>query len=326
MHFLRWPAVILLTSCLPLFAQTRTVAITVDDLPYAGRTDRELTARDTVFAEEVNRNLLRAFRNHKVPVTGFVNGKRMEALGQKPGSQILRHWLVQGLDLGNHTYSHPDINNLTVAQIEDEIVLGETAIVPLTKAVGRKPEFFRFPMNHTGDTKEKHDAIAWFLARHGYKLATCTIDNSDYLFNNAYLRMLEQGDRTGARKLRTEYLEYTSSEIDYYAALNKRVLGYEAPQVMLLHANRLNAAVIDDLLKMFETKKYRFISLGSAESDKAYSIPDTFITPYGPMWGYRWAKELNVHVDGKLEPEPPQWLFDYIGRTNKRGSLHFTVP
>ena len=307
-------------------AQAQSVAITVDDLPYAGRTDRALTTRDTASAEEVNRNLLIAFRNHKVPVTGFVNGKRIEALGQEPGSQILRLWLVQGLDLGNHTYSHPDINNLTVPQIEDEIVRGETVILPLMKEAGLKPEFFRFPMNHTGDTKEKHDAISSFLKRHGYKLATCTIDNSDYLFNDAYLRMLEQGDKSGARKLRVEYLKYTSSEIDYYAALNKRVLGYEPPQVMLLHANRLNAAVIDDLLKMFEAKKYTFVSLSSAESDKAYSIPDTFITRYGPMWGYRWAKELSVHVDGKQEPEPPQWVFDFIERTNKRGSLHFTVP
>ena len=326
MHSIRWLAVFLLASCLPLPAQNRTVAITVDDLPYAGRTDRALTTRDTAFAEEVNRNLLSAFRNHKVPVTGFVNGKRIETLGLVTGSQILRQWLVRGLDLGNHTYSHLDANSLTVPQIEDEIVRGETAILPLMNEAGRKPQFFRFPMNHTGDTKEKHDAIASFLVRHGYKLATCTIDNSDYLFNDAYLRMLEQGDKSSARKLRIEYLAYTSSEIDYYAALNRRVLGYEPPQVMLLHANRLNAAVIGDLLKTFEAKKYTFISLSAAESDKAYSIPDTFITPYGPMWGYRWAKELNVHVDGKQEPEPPQWVSDSIERTNKRGSLHFTVP
>lgn len=326
MHFLRWLAVVLFMSSLMALAQAQSVAITVDDLPYAGRTDRELTTADTAFAEEVNRNLLIAFRNHKVPVAGFVNGKRIEALGQEPGAQILRHWLVQGLDLGNHTYSHLDANSLTVPQIEDEIVRGETAILPLMNEARRKPQFFRFPMNHTGDTKEKHDAIASFLTRHGYKLATCTIDNSDYLFNDAYLRMLEQGDNSGARKLRVEYLKYTSSEIDYYAALNKRVLGYEPPQVMLLHANRLNAAVIDDLLKLFEAKKYTFVSLSSAEADNAYSIPDTFITPYGPMWGYRWAKELNVHVEGKLEPEPPQWIFDYLERTNKRGSLHFTVP
>jgi len=42
-------------------------------------------------------------------------------------------------------------------------------------------------MNHTGDTQDKHDQIAAFLSQRGYRLATCTVDNSDYLFNDAYL-------------------------------------------------------------------------------------------------------------------------------------------
>ncbi len=26
------------------------------------------------------------------------------------------------------------------------------------------------------------------------------------------------------------------------------------------------------------------------------------------MWGYRWAKELNVKVNGRDEPNPPAWI------------------
>jgi hypothetical protein len=100
-------------------------------------------------------------------------------------------------------------------------------------------------MNHTGDSKEKHDLIAAFLSQRGYQLATCTIDNSDYLFNDAYVWMLAKSDAEAAKKLRAEYLAYTSQEIDYYAGLNKQVFGYEPPQVMLLHDNRLNADVIN---------------------------------------------------------------------------------
>jgi hypothetical protein len=29
------------------------------------------------------------------------------------------------------------------------------------------------------------------------------------------------------------------------------------------------------------------------------------------MWGYRWARERNVKVDGSLEPEPPPWIGEY---------------
>jgi hypothetical protein len=179
------------------------------------------------------------------------------------------------------------------------------------KEAGKKLEFFRFPMNHTGDTKVKHDRIAAFLSQRGYRLATCTIDNSDYLFNDSYVRMLAKNDNAAAQKLRLEYLAYTSDEIDYYAALNKQVFGYEPPQVMLLHVNRLNADVIEQVLTQFETKLYKFVSLDAAQSDAAYRTPDTYITKYGPMWGYRWAKERNVKVNGSLEPDPPKWILEY---------------
>ena len=308
MWLLRCFLLALLLLCLRATAQQRTVSITVDDLPYVSRTHTALTLTDVNHARQVNRKLLVAFKKHRIPVTGFVNEGRVEGLGVKAGSQILRQWIREGLDLGNHTYSHSDINELSVPQIEDEILRGETTVALLMKEAGKRPEFFRFPMNHTGDTTAKHDAIAVFLTQHGYKLATCTIENSDYLFNDAYVRILAQKDEKTAKKLRLEYLAYTGSEIDYYASLSKQVLGYEPPQVMLLHDNRLNADVIKGLLELFVRKNYKFVSLATAQSDPAYSIPDTFITQYGWMWGYRWAKELNVQVNGRLEPEPPQWV------------------
>jgi len=274
------------------FAKSRTVAVTVDDLPYAVR-DRGpvVSSSDAAMAEEVNRKILSALRHHHAPVTGFVIQKRVEELGVAAGNRILMNWTRGEFDLGNHTYSHPDINRLSLAQIEDEIVRGEASIVPLMKQAGKKPEFFRFPMNHTGDTKEKHDFVAAFLSERGYRLAPCTIDNSDYLFNDAYVQMLAKHDPS-ARKLRSEYLSYTSVEIDYYAGLSKMIFGYEPPEVMLLHDNRLNADVINQLLALFEKKQYKFVSLGTALSDPAYQTPETYITKYGPMGDIagRWSE------------------------------------
>lgn len=310
-----WAILALLATCLPMFAQQKTVAVTVDDLPYVSGNDRELTPADSALAKAVNRRLLAAFKKHHASVTGFVIEKHVEEIGPA-GRNILKQWITNGLDLGNHTYSHPDVNQLTVSQIEDEIVRAETTIVPLMKDTGRKTEFFRFPMNHTGDTKAKHDAVADFLRQRGYRLATCTIDNSDYLFNHAYVAALDNKDDATAQELKSEYLAYTDSEIDYYAGLNRQVLGFEPPQVMLLHDNRLNADVINQLLDLFEKKKYEFVTLRQAQSDPAYQIPDTFITEYGPMWGYRWARERGVKVNGHLETEPPQWVLDY-GKSTK---------
>jgi hypothetical protein len=199
--------------------------------------------------------------------------------------------------------------------VEGEIVRGESTAGALLKEKGKKLEFFRFPMNHAGETKGEHDAIAAYLAQRGYQVATCTIDNSDYLFNDAYVRMLEKKDGAAARKLRLEYLAYTSAEIDYYSALNKQVFGYEPPHVMLLHDSRLNADVMERVLALFEEKHYRFVSLAAAPADPAYRTPDTYVTKYGPMWGYRWAQERQVKVNGSLEPDPPKWIIEY-GKEN----------
>jgi peptidoglycan/xylan/chitin deacetylase (PgdA/CDA1 family) len=282
-----------LCLCAAALAQPRTVAITVDDLPFVGPPSEAVSA---------NRALIEAFRKHHVPVTGFVIRRQVETLGAA-GPQIVKEWRDAGFDLGNHSYSHPNMNDLTVKEIEREIVRGE-------KGLG-KPRFFRFPMNHTGDTREKHDAVAAFLAGRGYELATCTIENSDYLFSRAYVAMQAKGEAVGLERLRKEYLDYTEFEIDYFADLGKRVLGYEPPEVMLLHANPLNAELIDKVLAMFEARGYRFVTLAEAQSDPAYRTPDTWITKFGPMWGYRWAQEKGVHVDGRREKDPPQWVADY---------------
>ena len=193
--------------------QGLSVAITVDDLPFAG--GKAIAS----LAETVNGKLLAAFRAHQVPVTGFVIQQGVESLGTTAGPRILKEWLRQGFDLGNHTYSHLDIDNLSVEQIEQEIAGGESALAPLLKEAGKKLAYFRFPFNHTGDTKAKHDAIAAFLTQRGYRLAPCTIDSSDYVFNSAYVLMLAKNDGPAAEKLRAEYLAYTAAEIDYYAAV-----------------------------------------------------------------------------------------------------------
>jgi hypothetical protein len=212
------------------FAQGRTVAITVDDLPFAGGgAPADISA--------FNLALLAAFQ------------------------------------------AHPDINDLSPRQIEEEIERGEATVGPLMMEAGKKLAFFRFPMNHTGDTQAKHAEIAAFLVQRGYRLAT--------------------------------YLAYASTEIDYYAALNKQVFGYEPRQVMLLHDNRLNADVIEQVLQLFEEKRYKFVPLDAAQADAAYRTPDTYITKFGMMWGYRWAKERNVKVNGSLETDPPKWILEY---------------
>ncbi|MCX6625283.1 MAG: polysaccharide deacetylase family protein, partial [Acidobacteria bacterium] len=224
--------------------------------------------------------------------------------GEAEGRAILREWLNHGHALGNHTASHADFNDLTLEQFQDEVIRGEASLE-------KPPRHFRFPYNHTGATMEKHEAAAQFLARRGYLMAPCTIDTSDYLFALPYDLMLARHDQESASRLRAAYLAHTKAEIDYFGRLNRRVMGRVIPDVLLLHANPLNAAFLDEILGIFEKKNYRFVTLDQALSDKAYHQPDTYLSDHGPMWGYRWAAQRHKKRNGQQEPRPSQWILDF---------------
>ncbi len=296
---------------------SRSVALTFDDLPFVYPGDeqaRSAAARALVASRQIQRALLR----HGAPATGFVNESKLHELGDA-GVAILRSWNRGLFELANHGFSHADINKLTLPEIEQEIVQGERISRPLAQAAGRSLRFFRFPYNHVGDTEEKRVGIEQVLARHGYRLAASTIDTSDYLFGKAYERAIARNDKAMRRQIEQAYLAHTREQIQYYSDLNAKVLGYRPPDIIVLHLNTLNAAVADRMLNIFKDLNYKFVSLTQAQSDPAYQRSPAFAARFGPMWGYRWARERRIKVDGSLEKEPPQWVASYA-------ELHLHAP
>lgn len=296
--------------------QTRTVALTFDDLPLAVAGSEGLQGHERVAeAQRVNRAILAALKRHHAPAIAFVNEKKVIADGATgQNREILRQWIRSGYDLGNHTFSHPDLSTMSAADFEQEVLTGEASVKPLMSQAGRELHFFRFPYNHTGETVEKHAEVEHFLRQHGYELATCTMENSDWTFARAYSAMLSRKDMHSAQRLRDDYLTFTEKQIEYFSALDQRLFGHQIPEVMLLHANQLNADMLNKILNIFERMHFRFVTLAEAQSDPAFRTPDTFVTADGWMWGYRWAKELKVAVDGRLEPEVPAWIEEYLKR------------
>jgi len=292
---------------------SRSVAITFDDLPAAGARnpdeDRALTTADI---RDINTSILATLRAHHVPAIGFVNERGVSAYPDGTARrEILEQWIAAGMELGNHTYSHADFNTLSIEQFRAEVERGEASIAPLLSKAGKKLSYFRFPMNHTGDTAAKRDVAARYLAGRGYEIATCTIDTEDFAFERAYRVMLSKGDAKAADRLRKDYLRYTAEEIDYYAGLHRQLFGRETAHVLILHVNRINGEVLEDILRLFEERGYRFVTLAEAQADAAFRTPNTLVTKFGPMWGYRWARALGAKIDGSKESEPPEWVLRY---------------
>ena len=76
-------AALIIVLSASVFAQSRTVAITVDDPPYAG--DKKGTS-----AEAINAKCWPRLSATTIPVTGFVIEKRVKDIGCAPGTSILK--------------------------------------------------------------------------------------------------------------------------------------------------------------------------------------------------------------------------------------------
>jgi peptidoglycan/xylan/chitin deacetylase (PgdA/CDA1 family) len=282
----------------------RKMALTFDDLPYIGVGQSELGD-----ARRVTAATLATLKAHHAPAAAFVNEAKLQVPGEvKARTDLLQQWVNAGMILGNHTYSHPDFNRLSIQEFEDEIVRGDVITRELMSS--RKPYqlYFRHPMTHTGDTVEKKEAIERFLAARGYKVTPHTIENSDFIFNVDYVLAIRDKDGAAAAKIRDAYLDFTIAATEFAEKISPQIFGREVPQTLLIHANDLNADCLGDLLKRFEARGYRFVTLDEAMKDPAYATKDTSVSKMGPTWFWRWMKSKGMILSFAEDPDPPAWI------------------
>jgi peptidoglycan/xylan/chitin deacetylase (PgdA/CDA1 family) len=288
----------------------RTVAVTIDDLP-VNSLRNDLTTQTTI-----TRKLLQAIKSNRVPAIGFVNEIKLRTNGQRDERRValLRMWLDAGLELGNHTFSHPDINRVPLDTFKEDVIRGEEVTSGLLKGKGRTMRYFRHPFLHAGNNIETKREFEKFLAERGYRIAPVTIDNSEWIFARAYENALTRGDKQMAKRVAAAYIPYMDEKFAYFEQQSIALFGYEMKQVLLIHANALNADYFDKLAQMIEKRGYKFISLDEALTDKAYSSPDTYAGPAGITWIHRWAMTAGKDDDFfKGEPRTPAFVLKEAG-------------
>jgi len=315
-----FPAIILFCS-LSAFAQPkpplRKMAVTVDDLPWVGSSELTNTRRQT-------RKMLRVLRDHRIPAIGFVNERKLQVSGEvEARTALLKAWVDAGMVLGNHTYSHADFNAMTVEQFAADILKGEVVTRRLMRPRLPYQLYFRHPMTRTGNTQAKKEAIEKFLTQHGYKVTPHTIENSDFIFNALYVQARQQKDEAKAKQLRESYLEFTMAATEFAEKISPQIFGHEVTQTLLIHANDITADCLDQMLRWFKSRGYRFVTLDEAMADPAYATKDTLVISYGPTWLWRWMKSMGQDVSFDADPEPPAWVTtdyrNWLARRNQVG-------
>ena len=278
--------------------QAREVAVTFDDLPAPS----DGVVSDTPAAlRAMTARLLAELKHNHIPAIGFVNEEKLHRGQFEARVEILKMWLDQGFALGNHTYSHLDIDTTPLPLYEADFLRGEEVTRSLLQARGRREKYFRYPYLDVGRTLGTKRAFEHFLSRHGYRVAPVTIDNEEYLFAAVYAHALATDDASLARRVRRSFLAYMNYCFAYFEAFAKRVLGYEPREILLLHADELDTDEMDALSRMIRRRGYRFISLRAALRDPAYRLPDHYVDGGGVSWINHWA-----HTEGKSIPTGPQ--------------------
>jgi peptidoglycan-N-acetylglucosamine deacetylase len=253
--------------------------------------------------------LLSTLRERKVPVVGFVNEKKLYKSGEVDQRiKALEMWLDYGFELGNHTFSHASLNQVGLKAWEDEIVQGETVTRLLLAQHNMKLRYFRHPYLDTGrDLLTRRQAEA-FLVERGYRIAPITLDAWDWMYAPVYDDAKKRGDTALQQELVKSYLSYSDAVFAYAEQLSLKTVGYEPRQILLIHANQLEADHIGELLDLMQKRGYRFVTLADALSDSAYSLPDTYVGEEGTGWLDHWAITQGKPPQGA--PVFPQWVID----------------
>jgi peptidoglycan/xylan/chitin deacetylase (PgdA/CDA1 family) len=277
-----------------------------------------VTQLDAAARRNVTTRLLESLVSHKVPAIGFVNeyglyGYERESRGAPDpnGISLLQMWLRAGLELGNHTFAHTDLHATSVAAFEQDVIRGEAITGQLLQQQGLRLRYFRHPYLSTGRDLATRRDVERFLAGRGYRVAPVTVDNEDYLFAAAYSRAAERGDERMMRRVGAAYMRFTERAFAYSERLSVALFRREIKQVVLLHANTLNADYFDELARMLQKRGYSFISLDGALRDKAYSSGNTYTGAVGITWLARWAVTRGLKtVDNVLDdfPEVPEFV------------------
>lgn len=282
----------------------REVAITLDDIPGSATVHGSC---DGPAALAFTNRLLAALARHAVTATGFVvGGSLCEPLREGLLPEILARWRAAGHLLGNHSFSHWDLNSTVIDTYLADIARGEAAMGAHLPPRESGQRFFRAPLLHTGDTPEKQARLAAWLEERGYRTGIVTIDNQEWVFASHYARAKRSGDAPRMRRIVEAYLAHLEAAFAFFEAESVALFGRETPQVLLLHANEINADELDRVMATIRSRGYRTIPLSRALADPAFATPDGYVGRRGLSWIHRYSLR-----EGRLpgaEPREPEWL------------------
>lgn len=263
-------AIALLAAAWPAGARAPVrIALTFDDLP----AHSALPAGQS--RVEIGRSIIGSLKAADAPEAyGFVNGALIER--EPESAEVLDLWREAGFPLANHTYSHPNVDEVGAEAFSADVVKNEALLQQKMGAGDWR--WLRYPFLSEGSTEATRQGARRFLAERGYRVASVTLSFDDYAFNEPYARCLAKNDQATIALMEATFLEWARESLAWSRALSKAALGREIPLVLLMHEGAFDAHMLPRLLAMYREEGVRFVSLEEAQKDSFYK-PDMTLAP-----------------------------------------------
>ncbi len=292
-------ALVLLALAPAADAQKR-IALTFDDTP------RGVGAFFT--KEERSKRLVAALRKARVEQAAFfVNPGKV----QEPGDEaVVDRYVRAGHVIADHSFSHPHLNQLTVADYLADVDKAEAWLKPRP---GRRP-WFRYPfLDEGGRDKAKRDAVRAGLAARGLTNGYVTAEGSDWNIEKLTVDAKRAGKKIDMAALRDLYVETHVQAADFADALMVKSIGRSPPHVMLLHETDIAALYIADLVKALRADGWEIVTADAAYADPLKAAAPDVPSANGTLtellaWekglpAPRWYERNNITLANRLFAE-----------------------
>jgi peptidoglycan/xylan/chitin deacetylase (PgdA/CDA1 family) len=242
------------------------LVVTVDDLTGNGQLPSGMTRLS------IAELYIRTLKQHGVPEAyGLVNVAKLQR--DEDGSEVLDSWRRADYPLGNHSYSHLNLNRASsFEQWKSDVVTGEQEIARRMEGVDWR--YFRFPNMAAGRDRAQHERAMTFLKQQGYRIAEATVSFDDWAYSDAYARCLAKGDTAAIAAMKAQYLKAIDQGIVRMKSLSHTVYGRMIPQILLTHLSGWSAVMLPEVLARLDAAGARYVSLAAAQRDPAYKGDD----------------------------------------------------
>lgn len=270
------------------------MAFTIDDLPIyphlalpAGHTPHSVAAK-----------IIEALARHGM--TGVFSLANSWPLDVDPQyASILDDWVAAGHHIGNHTHSHPMLNE---AEADDFIHDISVADALLASWIEKAPlRAFRHPLDFWGNTPEKLQRVNAHLDRLAYRSADITSWFHEWEWDRAWQYLLQTGRTEEAEALKRDFVDYAAAQVAHDARNSRDVFGHEVVAIGLAHPVAFFAEIADSFFARLIAEGVIFVPLAEALADPAYARSGTIVTDAFAVYQAKIAA-----ADGRmLEPVPP---------------------